>query len=233
MGKAGLSPRCQGHPGGSPNRDESPHGTYILQCPGSTSAPAAAMVPSTKWEYQGRWAQLDAQLPSAQVSSPLCSPTCHGCRVLPDTVSLRWGRTSGVPSSPRWEGARFTARFRLRAGGALSIPEDRPSARFSRHPCPSPCLLPRRLRRTSRQEQGEALAAALADTLWAAGGGGRATISLLAPALHLMPSGAYKPDNFTERVSMKTSSANWIFFKDTFGLKFLKTRNVKSHKPVP
>ncbi|NWT38095.1 MIY4B hydrolase, partial [Chroicocephalus maculipennis] len=73
-----------------------------------------------------------------------------------------------------------------------------------------------RLRRTSRQEQGEALAAALADTLWAAGGGGRATISLLAPALHLMPSGAYKPDNFTERIQLfefseKAAAQEFIF----------------------
>ncbi|NXW28031.1 MIY4B hydrolase, partial [Phaetusa simplex] len=73
-----------------------------------------------------------------------------------------------------------------------------------------------RLCRTSRQEQGEALAAALADTLWAAGGGGRAAIGLLAPALHLMPSRDYKPDNFTERIQLfefseKAAAQEFIF----------------------
>ncbi|NXX61994.1 MIY4B hydrolase, partial [Scopus umbretta] len=59
-----------------------------------------------------------------------------------------------------------------------------------------------RLRRISRQEQGEALAAALADTLWAAGGGGRAVTCLVTAAVHLMPSGDYKADNFTERIQL-------------------------------
>ncbi|NXY77254.1 MIY4B hydrolase, partial [Glareola pratincola] len=73
-----------------------------------------------------------------------------------------------------------------------------------------------RLCRTGRREQGEALAAALADTLWAAGGGGRATICLLAPALHLTPSGDYKPDNFTERIQLfefseKAAAQEFIF----------------------
>lgn len=74
---------------------------------------------------------------------------------------------------------------------------------------------------------------ALADTLWAAGGGVRAVICLVTTDIHVMPSGDYKADNFTERVSTKTRSADRIFFKDTFGLKFLKTRKIKSHKPVP
>ncbi|NXC65606.1 MIY4B hydrolase, partial [Anhinga anhinga] len=59
-----------------------------------------------------------------------------------------------------------------------------------------------RLCKISRQEQGEALAAALADTLWAAGGGGRAVICLVATAVHVMPSGDYKADNFTEKIQL-------------------------------
>uniref|UniRef100_A0A663MBF4 Ubiquitin carboxyl-terminal hydrolase MINDY n=1 Tax=Athene cunicularia TaxID=194338 RepID=A0A663MBF4_ATHCN len=80
-----------------------------------------------------------------------------------------------------------------------------------------------RLRRVSGQEQGEALAAALADTLWAAaagGGGGRRVVVCLAAAAHIVPRGDYEADSFTERVSMSTPAANRIFFKDTFGLKF-------------
>ncbi|XP_030910793.2 inactive ubiquitin carboxyl-terminal hydrolase MINDY-4B [Melopsittacus undulatus] len=59
-----------------------------------------------------------------------------------------------------------------------------------------------RLCRVSRQEQGEALAAALADTLWAAGGGGRAMICLITTAIHVVPSSDYKADNFTERIHL-------------------------------
>ncbi|NXJ00934.1 MIY4B hydrolase, partial [Psophia crepitans] len=59
-----------------------------------------------------------------------------------------------------------------------------------------------RLRRVSHGEQGEALAAALADTLWAAGGGGRAVVCLAATAVHVVPSGDYKADNFTERIRL-------------------------------
>ncbi|NXQ93100.1 MIY4B hydrolase, partial [Sagittarius serpentarius] len=73
-----------------------------------------------------------------------------------------------------------------------------------------------RLSRTSRQEQGEALAAALADSLWAAGGGGRAVICLVAAAVHVTPSRDYKADNFTERIQLfefseKAAAQEFIF----------------------
>uniref|UniRef100_A0A8B9F9H8 Ubiquitin carboxyl-terminal hydrolase MINDY n=2 Tax=Amazona TaxID=12929 RepID=A0A8B9F9H8_9PSIT len=58
-----------------------------------------------------------------------------------------------------------------------------------------------RLCRVSHQEQGEALAAALADTLWAAGGG-RAVICLVTAAVYVVPSSNYKADNFTERIHL-------------------------------
>ncbi|NXT02105.1 MIY4B hydrolase, partial [Jacana jacana] len=73
-----------------------------------------------------------------------------------------------------------------------------------------------RLCRTSRWEQEEALAAALADTLWAAGGGGRAVICLLTPTLHIVPSRDYKPDSFMERIQLfefseKAAAQEFIF----------------------
>uniref|UniRef100_A0A8D0EYI8 Ubiquitin carboxyl-terminal hydrolase MINDY n=1 Tax=Strix occidentalis caurina TaxID=311401 RepID=A0A8D0EYI8_STROC len=115
---------------------------------------------------------------------------------------------------PPWGRAPLTLRLSLRAGGS-----QRPQAGPRRSPG-----IPR-LRRVSRQEQGEALAAALADTLWAAaaggrgggGGGRRAVVCLLAAAAHVVPCGDYEADSFTERVSMSTPAANRIFFKDTFG----------------
>ncbi|XP_074689380.1 inactive ubiquitin carboxyl-terminal hydrolase MINDY-4B [Strix aluco] len=81
-----------------------------------------------------------------------------------------------------------------------------------------------RLRRVSRQEQGEALAAALADTLWAAaaggrgggGGGRRAVVCLLAAAAHVVPRGDYEADSFTERIQLfefseKAAAQEFIF----------------------
>ncbi|NXL33496.1 MIY4B hydrolase, partial [Glaucidium brasilianum] len=82
-----------------------------------------------------------------------------------------------------------------------------------------------RLRRVSGQEQGKALAAALADTLWAAaaaagggggGGGRRAVVCLLATAAHIVPRGDYEADNFTERIQLfefseKAAAQEFIF----------------------
>ncbi|XP_049659736.1 inactive ubiquitin carboxyl-terminal hydrolase MINDY-4B [Accipiter gentilis] len=73
-----------------------------------------------------------------------------------------------------------------------------------------------RLCRISRREQGEALAAALADTLWAAGGGGRAAVCLVTARVHITPSQDYKADNFTERIQLfefseKAAAQEFIF----------------------
>ncbi|NXW46119.1 MIY4B hydrolase, partial [Nyctiprogne leucopyga] len=73
-----------------------------------------------------------------------------------------------------------------------------------------------RLCRVGRREQGQALAAALADTLWAAGGAGRAIVCLVTTAVHVVPSGDYKADNFTERIQLfefseKAAAQEFIF----------------------
>ncbi|XP_064021844.1 inactive ubiquitin carboxyl-terminal hydrolase MINDY-4B [Pogoniulus pusillus] len=59
-----------------------------------------------------------------------------------------------------------------------------------------------RLQGISRREQGEALAAALAQLLWAAGGGGRAVVCLLTAAVRFVPRGDYRADSFTERIQL-------------------------------
>ncbi|NXL93669.1 MIY4B hydrolase, partial [Alectura lathami] len=59
-----------------------------------------------------------------------------------------------------------------------------------------------RLCKIGRREQGEALAAALADSLWAAGEGRGATVCLLSAAAHFAPRAGYRADSFTERVQL-------------------------------
>ncbi|XP_046754718.1 inactive ubiquitin carboxyl-terminal hydrolase MINDY-4B isoform X14 [Gallus gallus] len=73
-----------------------------------------------------------------------------------------------------------------------------------------------RLCKISQKEQGEALAAALADSLWAAGDGRRATVCLLTAATHCSPPAGYKADSFTERIHLfefpeKAAAQEFIF----------------------
>lgn len=226
-GKAELIPRCRGRRGSSPSWDECPHGRH--------AAPRTrqAHPHRRRRRHQARSGnvredgqQLDAQPPSARIPAPLSvSPVAAA-------------ESSGPPAHPGWAAPRGSDAA-LAGKGPVWQPGSASGLGGSQHPlggtlgtAPRPSPSPgRRLRRTSRREQGRALAAALADTLWAAGGGGRAAICLLTPDLHLTPGGDYRPDNLTERVSTKMSSPNRVFFKDTSGLKFLKTRNIKSHKP--
>ncbi|NXP27174.1 MIY4B hydrolase, partial [Scytalopus superciliaris] len=59
-----------------------------------------------------------------------------------------------------------------------------------------------RLCRIGQQEQGQALAVALAETLWAAGGGSRAIVCLITAAVTVMPPGGFRADTFTERIRL-------------------------------
>ncbi|NWU18113.1 MIY4B hydrolase, partial [Cephalopterus ornatus] len=59
-----------------------------------------------------------------------------------------------------------------------------------------------RLCRLGRREQGQALAVALAEILWAAGGGGRAIVCLITTAGTVMPHTGYRADTFTERIRL-------------------------------
>ncbi|NXD82973.1 MIY4B hydrolase, partial [Halcyon senegalensis] len=73
-----------------------------------------------------------------------------------------------------------------------------------------------RLRRIGHREQSEALAAALADPLWAAGGGRRAVVCLLTTAVHIVPSPDYSADTLTERLQLfeffeKAAAQEFIF----------------------
>ncbi|NXJ80154.1 MIY4B hydrolase, partial [Trogon melanurus] len=73
-----------------------------------------------------------------------------------------------------------------------------------------------RLCRVSRREQGEALAAALAELLWAAGAGGSAVVCLAATNTPILPSGEHRADGCTERIQMfdfseKAAAQEFIF----------------------
>ncbi|NXN86290.1 MIY4B hydrolase, partial [Bombycilla garrulus] len=59
-----------------------------------------------------------------------------------------------------------------------------------------------RLCRVGRREQEQALATALAETLWAAGGGGGAVVCLVTAPVTEMPRGGCRASSFTERMRL-------------------------------
>ncbi|NXP36988.1 MIY4B hydrolase, partial [Leiothrix lutea] len=72
-----------------------------------------------------------------------------------------------------------------------------------------------RLCHLGQGEQGQALAMALAETLWAAGGGGRAVVCLVTAPVTTVPHGGYRASSFTERTrlfefSEKTAAQGFI-----------------------
>ncbi|CAN8190305.1 unnamed protein product [Coccothraustes coccothraustes] len=62
------------------------------------------------------------------------------------------------------------------------------------------CTHLERLCQLGRWEQGQALATALAETLWAAGGGGRAVVCLVTAPITTMPHEGYRASSFAERI---------------------------------
>ncbi|KAF4804247.1 hypothetical protein TURU_009346 [Turdus rufiventris] len=59
-----------------------------------------------------------------------------------------------------------------------------------------------RLCRVGRREQGQALATALAETLWAAGGGDRAVVCLITAPVTTTPPEGFRASSFTERIRL-------------------------------
>ncbi|KAM4769475.1 inactive ubiquitin carboxyl-terminal hydrolase MINDY-4B isoform 5-T5 [Cyanocitta cristata] len=64
------------------------------------------------------------------------------------------------------------------------------------------CTHLERLCRVGQWEQGQALAMALAEILWAAGGGGRAVVCLITAPITMMPHEGYRANSFTERIQL-------------------------------
>ncbi|NXU37697.1 MIY4B hydrolase, partial [Drymodes brunneopygia] len=64
------------------------------------------------------------------------------------------------------------------------------------------CTHLERLCRVGRREQGEALATALAEILWAAGGGGRAIVCLVTAPITTVPHEGHRANSFTETMRL-------------------------------
>ncbi|NXB97945.1 MIY4B hydrolase, partial [Orthonyx spaldingii] len=64
------------------------------------------------------------------------------------------------------------------------------------------CTHLERLCQVGRWEQRQALATALAETLWAAGGGSRAVVCLVTAPITRMPREGYRASRFTERIQL-------------------------------
>lgn len=203
---SGLSPRCRGHPGQPPSGWE-PQGRGV--------APSAWGARHTS-SSDGAECGVEISRQTGTAGCTAASRTSPSALVLPLVRAAR-SPAAGTPAGQHPGLQPALAGTGLSCRGALSSPggsatDPRPLAR---------------LRRISRREQGTALAAALAETLWAAGGGRTAVICLVTATVHAAPSRDCRADSFTERVGVKTPSANRSFSKDTFGLTFLKTRKVK------
>ncbi|NXH53757.1 MIY4B hydrolase, partial [Rhabdornis inornatus] len=64
------------------------------------------------------------------------------------------------------------------------------------------CTHLERLCRVGHWEQRQALATALAETLWAAGGGGRAVVCLVTAPVTTVPREGHRASSFTERIRL-------------------------------
>ncbi|NXS26355.1 MIY4B hydrolase, partial [Pomatostomus ruficeps] len=64
------------------------------------------------------------------------------------------------------------------------------------------CTHLERLCRLRQKDQGQALATALAETLWAAGGGSRAVVCLVTAPITTVPREGYRANSFTERIRL-------------------------------
>ncbi|NXA73685.1 MIY4B hydrolase, partial [Thryothorus ludovicianus] len=64
------------------------------------------------------------------------------------------------------------------------------------------CTHLERLCRVGQREQGQALASALAETLWAAGGGGRVAVCLVTAPVTTVPHQGCSANSFTERIRL-------------------------------
>ncbi|XP_058667857.1 inactive ubiquitin carboxyl-terminal hydrolase MINDY-4B [Ammospiza caudacuta] len=156
--------------------------------------------------------------PPSTVPRPLRLPQgTGGCPISPDTAmrlqQLLFGSTAPLFSC-EWAAARFRFHpprshlaYALQAGQggtrAILAAVQAHIITFLLFTRETECTHLERLRRLGHREQGQALATALAETLWAAGGGGRAVVCLVTAPVTTMPCEGCRASSFTERI--------WLF----------------------
>ncbi|XP_057887339.1 inactive ubiquitin carboxyl-terminal hydrolase MINDY-4B [Melospiza georgiana] len=155
--------------------------------------------------------------PPSTVPRPLLLPRgTGGCPISPDTAmrlqQLLFGSTAPLFSC-EWAAARFSFHpprshlaYALQAGQggtrAILAAVQAHIITFLLFTRETECTHLERLCRLGHREQGQALATALAETLWAAGGGGRAVVCLVTAPVTTMPCEGCRADSFTERIRL-------------------------------
>ncbi|XP_066412355.1 inactive ubiquitin carboxyl-terminal hydrolase MINDY-4B [Molothrus aeneus] len=155
--------------------------------------------------------------PPSTVPRPLLLPQgMGGCPISPDTamrLQQLLFRSTAPLFSCEWAAARF--RFHPpRSHLAYALQAGKGGTRailaavqahiityllFTRE---TECTHLERLCQLGRREQGQALATALAETLWAAGGGGRAVVCLVTAPVTTMPRAGCRASSFTDRIRL-------------------------------
>ncbi|XP_038001180.1 inactive ubiquitin carboxyl-terminal hydrolase MINDY-4B [Motacilla alba alba] len=155
--------------------------------------------------------------PPCTVPQPLLLPQSAGGRpISPDTAmrlqQLLFGNTAPLFSC-EWAAAHFRFRpphsdlaYALQAGQggtrAILAAVQAHIISYLLFTRETECTHLERLCRVGRREQGQALATALAETLWAAGGGGRAVVCLVTAPITTMPREGYRASSLAERIRL-------------------------------
>nr|XP_031361536.1 inactive ubiquitin carboxyl-terminal hydrolase MINDY-4B [Lonchura striata domestica] len=155
--------------------------------------------------------------PPSSVPQPLLLPQGVGGRPIPPDTAMRLQKLLFRSTAPLFSGEWAAAHFRFHpphSDLAYALQAGKGGTRpilaavqahiityllFTRE---TECTHLERLCRVGRWEQGQALATALAETLWAAGGGGRAVVCLVTAPITTMPRESYRVNSFTERIRL-------------------------------
>ncbi|XP_074402799.1 inactive ubiquitin carboxyl-terminal hydrolase MINDY-4B [Zonotrichia albicollis] len=182
---------------------------------GDTGAGHAA--PAPLQEIASRISDLSKWREIFSFCGPLLLPQgTGGCPICPDTAmrlqQLLFGSTAPLFSC-EWAAARFRFHpprshlaYALQAGQggtrAILAAVQAHIITYLLFTRETECTHLERLCRLGHREQGQALATALAETLWAAGGGGRAVVCLVTAAVTTMPGEGCRANSFTERIQL-------------------------------
>ncbi|XP_053807857.1 inactive ubiquitin carboxyl-terminal hydrolase MINDY-4B [Vidua chalybeata] len=155
--------------------------------------------------------------PPSSIPQPLLLPQGEGGRPIPPDTAMRLQKLLFRSTAPLFSSEWAAAHFRFHpphSDLAYALQAGKGGTRailaavqahiityllFTRE---TECTHLKRLCRVRQWEQGQALASALAETLWAAGGGGRAVVCLVTAPITTMPREGYRANSFTERIRL-------------------------------